>query len=95
MSDSDLHTEGLASLAEAEGLSGHAEAVRIRVEKYSPQIPRPRMVPHWEGLTPAEVVAELDAGDRPEFPVLVEISTEDGAGVAELTVLWTLRPHRR
>jgi hypothetical protein len=43
---------------------------------------------------PAEVVAELDAGDRPEFPVLVEIATEDGAGVAELTVLWTLRPHR-
>jgi electron transport complex protein RnfC len=39
-----------------------AEAVRIRVEKYSPQIPRPRMVPHWEGLTPREVVAAVQQG---------------------------------
>ncbi|HUE96612.1 MAG TPA: electron transport complex subunit RsxC [Longimicrobiaceae bacterium] len=39
-----------------------AEAVRIRVEKYSPQIPRPRMVSHWEGLTPAEVVAAVQQG---------------------------------
>jgi Na+-translocating ferredoxin:NAD+ oxidoreductase subunit C len=38
-----------------------AEAVRIRVEKYSPQIPRPRMVPEWNGLTPPEVVAAVQA----------------------------------
>jgi Na+-translocating ferredoxin:NAD+ oxidoreductase subunit C len=39
-----------------------AEAVRIRVERYSPQLPRPRMVPHWEGLTPREVVAAVQQG---------------------------------
>ena len=38
-------------------------AVRIAVEKYSAQITRPRMVPHWEGLTHAQVVqAVQDAG---------------------------------
>jgi acyl-coenzyme A thioesterase PaaI-like protein len=42
---------------------------------------------------PAEsVVAELDAGARPEFPVRVEIGTEDGAVTTEMTVLWTLKP---
>ena len=36
-----------------------AEAIRIEVERYSAQLPRPRMVPHWEGLTPAQVVAAV------------------------------------
>jgi hypothetical protein len=40
-----------------------------------------------------EVAAELTAGIRPEFPVLVKIGTEDGSTTAEMTVLWTLRPH--
>lgn len=44
------------------------------------------------GRPPAEVVAELDAGKRPEFPVQVEISTDDGTPTAEMTVIWTLRP---
>jgi Na+-translocating ferredoxin:NAD+ oxidoreductase subunit C len=39
-----------------------AEAVRIRVEKYSPQIPRPRMVPPWEGLSRAEVIEAVQRG---------------------------------
>jgi acyl-coenzyme A thioesterase PaaI-like protein len=39
-----------------------------------------------------EVVAEFDAGTRPEFPVLVEVATEDGVLTAEMTVVWTLRP---
>ncbi|MET7749119.1 DUF4442 domain-containing protein [Micromonospora sp. NPDC005367] len=43
------------------------------------------------GRPPAEVVAELDAGERPEFPVQVEISTDDGVPTAEMTVIWTLR----
>lgn len=41
----------------------------------------------------AEVVAELDAGQRPEFPVAVEITREDGAVTAGMSVVWTLRPH--
>lgn len=40
-----------------------AESVRIKVDRYAPQIARPRMVPHWEGLTTEQVVkAVQDAG---------------------------------
>ncbi|MFE6668548.1 DUF4442 domain-containing protein [Streptomyces sp. NPDC057697] len=45
------------------------------------------------GRTVAEVVAELDAGERPEFPVAIEIRREDGAVTGEMTVVWTLRPN--
>jgi electron transport complex protein RnfC len=34
-----------------------AEAVRIEVDRFAPQLPRPRMVPHWEGLSTSEVVS--------------------------------------
>jgi len=57
-----------AGVVEEVGLWPHpdgsmAEAVRIRVDRYSPQIPRPRIVPRWEGLTPDEVRrAVQDAG---------------------------------
>ncbi len=38
-------------------------AVRIAVERYSAQAPRPRIVPRWENLSPAEIVqAVQDAG---------------------------------
>ncbi|MEU9336319.1 DUF4442 domain-containing protein [Streptomyces sp. NPDC048290] len=45
------------------------------------------------GRPVAEVVAELDAGERPVFPVAVEIRREDGAVTTEMTVVWTLRPN--
>ncbi|MGC9440464.1 DUF4442 domain-containing protein [Streptomyces sp. WG5] len=45
------------------------------------------------GRPVAEVVAELDEGNRPEFPVDVAIQREDGAVTGEMTVIWTLRPH--
>ncbi|MGV9777855.1 DUF4442 domain-containing protein [Streptosporangium sp. NPDC003464] len=41
-----------------------------------------------------EVVAKLDAGERPEFEVAVDIRTTDGTLVSEMTVSWTLRPNR-
>ncbi|MBB6351780.1 DUF4442 domain-containing protein [Nonomuraea muscovyensis] len=41
-----------------------------------------------------EVIAELDAGRRPEFDVAVDISNADGVVVCSLTVTWTLRPNR-
>ncbi|MFE6099485.1 DUF4442 domain-containing protein [Streptomyces laurentii] len=47
------------------------------------------------GRPAAEVVAELDAGQRPEFPVRIDITREDGAVTGEMTVLWTLRPNNR
>ncbi len=40
-----------------------AMSVRIAVDRYAPQVPRPRMVPHWEGLSTDDVVrAVQDAG---------------------------------
>lgn len=39
----------------------------------------------------AEVIAELDAGGRPEFPVDIAIHREDGSVTGEMTVVWTLR----
>ncbi|MFJ9663044.1 DUF4442 domain-containing protein [Streptomyces sp. NPDC101219] len=45
------------------------------------------------GRPAAEVVAELDAGKRPEFPVTIEIRREDGDITGEMTVVWTLRPN--
>ncbi|MGR6914791.1 DUF4442 domain-containing protein [[Actinomadura] parvosata] len=41
-----------------------------------------------------EVVARLDAGERPEFDVAVELTDADGTVVSTLTVTWTLRPNR-
>ncbi|WAL94173.1 DUF4442 domain-containing protein [Streptomyces sp. Je 1-369] len=45
------------------------------------------------GRPAADVIAELDAGERPEFPVAIEIRREDGAVTGEMTVVWTLRPN--
>ncbi|RAJ57483.1 uncharacterized protein (TIGR00369 family) [Streptomyces sp. Amel2xB2] len=45
------------------------------------------------GRPVAEVLAELDEGKRPEFPVEVRIAREDGAVTGEMTIVWTLRPH--
>jgi acyl-coenzyme A thioesterase PaaI-like protein len=42
----------------------------------------------------AEVLAELDAGTRPEFTVTVTISDADGRETTRMTVEWTLRPNR-
>ncbi|MFE7353239.1 DUF4442 domain-containing protein [Streptomyces sp. NPDC057543] len=43
------------------------------------------------GRPVAEVIAELDEGMRPEFPVAIEIRRADGAVTGEMTVVWTLR----
>ncbi|MFD7427954.1 DUF4442 domain-containing protein [Streptomyces sp. NPDC059814] len=45
------------------------------------------------GRPVADVVAELDEGKRPEFPVTIEIRRADGAVTGEMTVVWTLRPN--
>jgi acyl-coenzyme A thioesterase PaaI-like protein len=46
------------------------------------------------GRAAAEVVAELDRGERPEFPVEISLTRADGAETAHMTVVWTLRPNR-
>ncbi|GAA1409236.1 DUF4442 domain-containing protein [Kitasatospora putterlickiae] len=45
------------------------------------------------GRPAADIVAELDRGERPEFPVTVEITRADGAVTGVMTVVWTLRPN--
>ncbi|WP_345139355.1 DUF4442 domain-containing protein [Streptomyces mexicanus] len=40
-----------------------------------------------------DVVAELEAGTRPEFPVGIALRREDGDVTGEMTVVWTLRPN--
>ncbi|MCM2391620.1 DUF4442 domain-containing protein [Streptomyces albipurpureus] len=45
------------------------------------------------GRPVAEVIAELDGGARPEFPVHIAIQRADGAVSGEMTIVWTLRPH--
>jgi electron transport complex protein RnfC len=39
-----------------------AESVIIAVDRFSPQIPRPRIVPNWAGLGPKQVVEEVQKG---------------------------------
>lgn len=46
------------------------------------------------GRSREEVVAELDAGSRPEFPVEIELHTSDGTATGSMTVVWTLKPNR-
>lgn len=45
------------------------------------------------GRPVADVIAELDEGARPEFPVHIALERADGAVTGEMTVVWTLRPH--
>jgi len=57
-------------------------AVRIAVDRYSAQAPRPRLVPRWEGLSPKQVVqAVQNAGvvglGGAAFPTHVKLSPPD------------------
>ena len=78
------------------GLSPHPDgslspAIRISVERFSPQIQRPRLVPHWEGLSPQEVVqAVQEAGvvglGGAAFPTHVKLRPPPDAKVELLVV---------
>ncbi|SDH22987.1 Acyl-coenzyme A thioesterase PaaI, contains HGG motif [Lentzea fradiae] len=46
------------------------------------------------GRAAEEVLAELESGVRPEFPVTVTITNAEGVTTGEMTVLWTLKPVR-
>lgn len=45
------------------------------------------------GRPAADIIGELDRGERPEFPVTVAIQREDGAVTGEMSIVWTLRPN--
>ncbi|MEN8144278.1 MAG: electron transport complex subunit RsxC [Gemmatimonadota bacterium] len=68
-----------------------AETVRIAVEPFSPQIPRPRIVPQWEGLSPQEVVAAVQQAGvvglgGAAFPTHVKLLPPEGVNVSLLLV---------
>lgn len=46
------------------------------------------------GRPAAEVLAELDAGARPEFGIDVTVTDGDERETTRMTVVWTLRPNR-
>lgn len=46
------------------------------------------------GRPAADVLAELDAGARPEFGIDVTITDGDGRETTRMTVVWTLRLNR-
>lgn len=40
----------------------------------------------------ADIVSRLDTGERPEFDVSVELTTDDGTVTGDMIVRWTLKP---
>ncbi len=68
-----------------------APAVRIAVEPYSAQVPRPRIIPDWHGLTAGELVdAVRTAGvvglGGAAFPTHVKLSPPQGAKLDVLII---------
>jgi electron transport complex protein RnfC len=68
-----------------------AEAVRITVDRFSPQIPRPRIIPRWEGLTPDQVVQAVQRAGvvglgGAAFPTHVKLLPPEGVVVDTLIV---------
>jgi Na+-translocating ferredoxin:NAD+ oxidoreductase subunit C len=68
-----------------------AEAVRIKVEKYSPQLARPRMIPHFAGLTPQQAVEAVRQGGvvglgGAAFPAHVKLSPPKDVRIEMLLV---------
>lgn len=66
-------------------------AVHIAVEPYSAQAPRPRMVPAWQGLSAAEIVAAVrEAGvvglGGAAFPTHVKLQPPEGKVIHTLLV---------
>ncbi|MFD5830097.1 DUF4442 domain-containing protein [Lentzea sp. NPDC060358] len=46
------------------------------------------------GRSADDVLAELESGTRPEFPVTITITNAEGVTTGEMTVVWTLKPAR-
>ena len=83
---------GLAAFAQA---MERATALPVRCEIAYRRIARgPLTAVAVLGRPAADVLAELDAGTRPEFGVDVTITDGEGRETTRMTVVWTLRPNR-
>ena len=68
-----------------------AMAVRLKVDRYAPQVARPRLVPRWEGLTPTEVVQAVQRGGvvglgGAAFPTHVKLAPPKDSAVHTLII---------
>jgi len=66
-------------------------AVRIEVDRFSPQLPRPRIVPEWDGLTPDQVRSAVqDAGvvglGGAAFPTHVKLNPPEDTPIELLLI---------
>ncbi len=69
----------------------YKRAIRIAVDRYSAQVPRPRIVPRWEGLSPEEIVRPVqDAGvvglGGAAFPTHVKLSPPEDARIDTIVI---------
>lgn len=86
---------GAVVLAAFSGVLDRAVPLAVRAEIDYKRIAKgPVLAEATLGAEPASVLARLDAGERPEFPIAIVLRTEDGAVTGTMTVLWTLRPNR-
>ena len=86
---------GAVALATFADVMDRVTALPVRSEIAYQKIARgPLTAVAQLGRPAADVLAELDEGSRPEFPVDVSISDADGQETTRMTVVWTLRPNR-
>ena len=69
----------------------YKQAIRIAVDPYSAQAPRPRIVPHWDGLSPKEIVKAIqDAGvvglGGAAFPTHVKLAPPDDVEIDTIII---------
>ncbi|WP_026422869.1 DUF4442 domain-containing protein [Actinokineospora inagensis] len=86
---------GAVALASFNAEMGRATPLVVRSEIHYRKLARGPLTAEAVLTRPAaEVIAELDAGTRPEFDVECSIRNAEGVTTAEMTVVWTLRPNR-
>ncbi len=86
---------GAVTLAAFSAGLAEATPLVVRAEIGYRKVARGRLTAHAGLSRPAaDVLAELDAGHRPEFGVDVEIRNAEGVTTAAMAVVWTLRRNR-
>lgn len=83
---------GAVALACFADQMGRATPLVVRSEIHYRKLARGPLTSEATLARPAaEVIAELDANQRPEFPVHCVLRDAEGVTTAEMTVVWTLR----